>query len=50
MIQFLTLGKPASSDSLINSINCVDLVAIYSGLNADIIEFNNKALKLRRRK
>ena len=42
----LTLGNPVSSHSLIISINLVALAAIYSGLNADIKEFSNKALKI----
>jgi len=38
-------GNPASSQSRINSVNCNALSAIYSGLNAVIIEFNSIALR-----
>jgi len=41
----LTFGKPVSSQSLIIAIKWVHLAAMYSGLKADIREFNNRALK-----
>lgn len=43
--QFFTFGKPASSHSLINSKNSMARREINSGLNADIMEFNNRALE-----
>lgn len=40
----LTLGKPASSQSLIMPMKSVALAATNSGLNALMTEFNSKAL------
>lgn len=44
-IQKLTFGNPDSSHSLIMPMKSIDLAAINSALNADIIEFNSKALQ-----
>ncbi len=41
-----TFGKPVSSHSLMRSVNSMPRDAIYSGLNADMIEFNKRALKI----
>ncbi len=41
-----TFGKPVSSHSLMRSVNSMPRDAMYSGLNADMIEFNNRALKI----
>lgn len=40
----VTLGNPDSSHSLIMPMKSIDLAAINSALNADITEFNSKAL------
>lgn len=44
-----TFGNPVSSHSLIMSVNCTALTATNSGLNAEMMEFRSKALKIRRR-
>lgn len=45
-IQKVTFGNPDSSHSLIMPMKSIDLAAINSALNADITEFNSKALQL----
>lgn len=44
-IQKVTFGNPDSSHSLIIPMKSIDLAAINSALNADITEFNSKALQ-----
>lgn len=43
--QNVTFGNPDSSHSLIMPMKSIDLAAINSALNADMTEFNSKALQ-----